>query len=85
MAMKHIVNLERFWLPVGKSYSLTSDGWLGDPKTAGPSRANAEALSTRELADRPCVVLLGEPGMGKTSALDAGQALRPQAPVGFPS
>ena len=79
MAKNSIVNLERFWLPAGKSYSLTSNGWLSDPKSTGLLRANAEAKSTRELADRHCVVLLGEPGMGKTSALASGQALRPQA------
>jgi hypothetical protein len=39
---------------------------------------NSEATSTRALADRRCVVLLGEPGMGKTSALAAGLALRPR-------
>lgn len=77
MATSPIVNLERFWLPAGKSYSLTSKGWLSNPKSDGLWRANTEATSTRELADRHCVVLLGEPGMGKTSALAAGQALRP--------
>lgn len=78
MAKNFIVPLDRFWLPAGKSYSLTSDGWLSDPASTSLWRANAEAMSTRALADRQCVVLLGEPGMGKTSALAGGQSLRPQ-------
>lgn len=73
-----VVNLERFWLPVGKSYSLTSAGWLHDPTSEYLWQPNADAISTRALADRQCVVLLGEPGMGKTSAVAAGNALRPQ-------
>jgi hypothetical protein len=69
MNENRLVSLERFWLPAGKSYSLTSAGWLSDPNTEGLWRPNTEAVSTRSLADRQCVVLLGEPGMGKTSAL----------------
>ncbi|WP_069115050.1 NACHT domain-containing protein [Jiangella alba] len=76
--MNRVVNLERFWLPTGKSYSLTTAGWLSDPNSEGLWRANADALATRALADRQCVVLLGEPGMGKSSALDGGRALLPQ-------
>ena len=52
MAKNSIVNLERFWLPAGKSYSLTSDGWLSDPESTSLWRANTEATSTRELATR---------------------------------
>lgn len=81
MSENRLVSLERFWLPAGKSYSLTSDGWLSDPNVEGLWRANTEAASTRSLADRRCLVLLGEPGMGKTSALAAGKAVRPRAGV----
>lgn len=77
MSENRLVSLERFWLPAGKSYSLTSAGWLSDPNVEGLWRANTEAASTRSLADRHCVVLLGEPGMGKTSTLAAGKAMRP--------
>jgi hypothetical protein len=77
MTNSNVVNLERFWLPADKSYSLTSAGWLSDPDSEGLLRANTDATSTRALADRRCLVLLGEPGMGKTSALAAGKATRP--------
>ncbi len=36
VAQNDIVNLERFWLPAGKSYSLTSAGWLERPHIQEP-------------------------------------------------
>src|SRR5688500_15678364 len=77
MTDSRVVDLERFWLPADKSYSLTSAGWLSDPTSEGLLQADTEATSTRALADRRCLVLLGEPGMGKTGALAAGKATRP--------
>lgn len=78
MTLNH-VDLERFWLPEDGTYTLTPAGWLDDPTDEGLFRANAAAVSTGELAERQCVVLLGEPGMGKTSTLAAGRTVAPQA------
>ncbi len=72
-----IVNLERFWLPEGRTYSLTQSGWLTDPDVGGLWNPNPDAVATPALADSRCLILLGEPGMGKTSALRGGAALRP--------
>lgn len=78
MAGDTTVNLERFWLPLGSSYWATSAGWLGDPRDGGLWSPNAGAVVTADLADQRCLVLLGEPGMGKTSTVAQGAAVRPQ-------
>ena len=77
MAHKPVVHLERFWLPAGRTYSLTHNGWLSDPDPSSSWTLNPDAVSTRELANRRCLVLLGEPGMGKTSAVASGHGVRP--------
>ena len=63
-------NWKRFWHPVGDEAQLRlwDGGFLEDPEH--PTLPGAPELRTiEELAERCCVVLLGEPGMGKSRAL----------------
>ena len=60
----------RFWCSREGSFSLDDYGFLFDP---GPERRhfyNPAVLSFDDIARSPCLVLLGEPGLGKTVALD---------------
>lgn len=77
MTKMRTVDLDRFWLPVGQSYSITPAGWLADVEPGDLRWVNTSVVKSQFLADRKCLVLLGEPGMGKTSALAGGRSLRP--------
>lgn len=72
-----LVDIDRFWVPAGESYSSTYDGWLADPSGHARLGGSANALTTDELRAVRCVVLLGEPGMGKSSALEMSAYLKP--------
>ncbi len=71
----------RFWTPQKKSIQLglsafwggDYEGYLADPEDKLLGVENRHLLSTERLLElRPgCFVLCGEPGMGKTRALDA--------------
>lgn len=61
---------KRFWCPREGSFALDGFGFLFDP---GPDRRhiyNPAVVSFGDIAKLPCLVLLGEPGLGKTVALD---------------
>lgn len=59
-------NWKRFWCPIGSAINLTEDGYLIDPTTEWGHRANPTAFLFEDIEDIPCLVLLGEPGMGKS-------------------
>jgi hypothetical protein len=59
----------RFWCPRGKEYRLSDDGFLMDPES-DLGRYWAENIDSFDKIQRfPCLVLLGEPGAGKSTAL----------------
>ena len=60
---------ERWWMPAGVRPKLDVQGMFYDP--AGPvgKYLNREATRLDALDDVPCLLLLGEPGMGKTTEL----------------
>lgn len=62
----------RYWCPRAGEYNLTEDGFLHkDPEYSFISK---DAKSLADLADVPCLVLLGSPGMGKTDELTRAQS-----------
>jgi hypothetical protein len=71
-----IVPWKRFWVPFGEAIHCGPDGqnFLDDPEGDFGRHLNPNVRSLDELRDRPCLVLLGEPGMGKTSTLEAERA-----------
>jgi hypothetical protein len=48
---------------------LDNDGFLSDPSVPYGKDVNPDLVTFEEIADRDCLILLGEPGMGKTTEL----------------
>lgn len=63
---------KRFWCPRGGSLRLTNRGFLVVPDQEW-SYHYTDVVPFEAIADRQCLVLLGEPGIGKTTALETQQ------------
>lgn len=74
-----LVRWDRFWAPVDGELDLSDDGYLPDVKFHGKRMYNAGVVPLDELASSACLVLLGEPGTGKSQAVRvaAGRAVGP--------
>lgn len=57
-------NWQRFWCPSTGKLLLTDEGYLSDPEFFNP-----EVVTLESLMGVPCLALLGEPGMGKSRAM----------------
>lgn len=67
--MKAKYSWKRYWtLPDGK-ISLTDNGFLDDPTGSFGKYANPDLVSIDTLKDVGCLVLLGEPGLGKSTEI----------------
>ena len=60
---------KRFWCAREGSISFADDGFVADPEGDGWLSFNPALRSFEEIADVPCLALLGEPGIGKSTAL----------------
>jgi hypothetical protein len=63
-------NWKRFWSPRDRKIYLSDDQYLPDPESQFGKVLNPDLLSSSEIAAKPCLVLLGEPGIGKSRALN---------------
>jgi hypothetical protein len=61
---------KRFWCPKEGSYALDERGYLLDPKSEYSKYYQTDAVDWDALANTSCLALLGEPGIGKTHALE---------------
>jgi hypothetical protein len=59
----------RFWCPRDGALVLASDGFLLDPESPYGAAANPDVVPFERIESAPCLVLLGEPGLGKSTAL----------------
>lgn len=50
--------------------NLSDGGFLNDPEGKYAKYAGQDVIPFEEIADRPCLALLGEPGVGKTTVVD---------------
>jgi hypothetical protein len=59
----------RFWCPRDGALVLASDGFLLDPESPYGATANPDVVPFERIESATCLVLLGEPGLGKSTAL----------------
>src|SRR6266446_390987 len=62
---------KRFWSKPAGTLHLDDLGCLINPEQLGGLALNPEVVTLEQVADTPCLALLGEPGSGKTSALES--------------
>jgi hypothetical protein len=62
---------QRFWCPREGVIQLGSDGFLVDPQSDWGHLRNPDVQPVDFLTEIPCLVLLGEPGIGKSTTLQA--------------
>lgn len=66
-------NWKRFWSPRGESINLSYDGYLPNPDDEWERHNNPHVVPFEAISETPCLVLLGEPGMGKSHTLESVQ------------
>ena len=59
----------RWWSPRGGTISTFADELLPDPASKYGRDLNPRLVALDDCADKPCLVLFGEPGMGKSTEL----------------
>jgi hypothetical protein len=67
---RNLYDWKRFWCPREGRFDLADRGFLVDPEDALAWFGRSDVVSFESIADAPCVVLLGEPGIGKSTALE---------------
>jgi len=66
---------KRFWCPRGGTFSLSDGGYLIDPDSEYGRLLHPGAVSFSKMQGSPCLMLLGEPGIGKTTAMASHYSL----------
>lgn len=71
-----IIPWTRFWCPIDKGISCGDSGrdFLSDPESDFGRILNPNVLNIDTLLEQPCLVLCGEPGMGKSKALELAKS-----------
>jgi len=64
-------NWKRYWVPHGTAISLADDGYLLVPSDRWTKHINPGLVTLDSLHDHPCLILLGEPGIGKSKTLES--------------
>lgn len=66
--MVDLPDIARFWLPADSELPLLDRGFMPDPRS-GLTPWVPDAREFEEIAHIGCLILIGEPGLGKTTAL----------------
>ncbi len=69
--MSQAYDWKRFWCPRSGKINLAGFGYLYDPDIDFGRYLNPDLVTFDAIADVPCLALLGEPGIGKSSAINA--------------
>ena len=64
-----MTNVQRFWVDREATVSLTPDGFFEDPTTEWGPYVQPTVHPLAHFSDTPVLILLGDPGMGKSSEL----------------
>ena len=67
---EQVYSWKRFWCPRSGSLNLADGGYLGDPSSEWGQYYNPNLVSLEAIANIPCLVLLGEPGIGKSQEME---------------
>jgi hypothetical protein len=67
---KRTYNWKRYWCRREGQFSLADGGFLVDPNSEAARYYKSDVVAFESIASKPCLVLLGEPGIGKSTALD---------------
>ncbi|GAP99541.1 NACHT domain-containing protein [Leptolyngbya sp. NIES-2104] len=65
-----IYGWKRFWCSRSSQFDLSDRGYLTDPDSDWGRYCNSTLISLDAMAEMRCLVLLGEPGMGKSKELE---------------
>ncbi len=71
--VKPIYNWKRFWCPRTGSFDLSDGGYLTNPDSEWGHLYNPDVKSFESITTIPCLILLGEPGIGKSQAMQTAQ------------
>ncbi len=62
---------ERFWVDAERRVEIDSESFFPDPRSEHNwLRPSMEAYTLDEVSEEPCLILLGEPGLGKSRAVE---------------
>lgn len=67
---EQVYSWKRFWCPRSGSLNLSDGGYLCDPSSEWEQYYNLDLVSLEAIANIPCLVLLGEPGIGKSQEME---------------
>src|SRR3990172_1045272 len=67
--MSQLFKWKRFWCSRSGYISLDDNGFMMDPEHRYSAFYNKDVGPFEEIQKFPCLILLGEPGSGKTTAL----------------
>jgi predicted NACHT family NTPase len=68
--VKQKYDWQRFWCPRSSQINLADSGYLYDPDEKWGLAYNQDLVKLEKIADVPCLILLGEPGIGKSHELE---------------
>lgn len=80
--MTAVLDWTRLWCPREGGFSRADDGFLEDPTGEYGPKLCPNIRSTDSLSELPCVVLLGEAGIGKSFEIKRLQRLAEQSSAG---
>ena len=61
---------KRFWCPRDGAINLSDEGFLFDPESEHAKYIAPDVVAFESISHLPCLALLGEPGIGKSTALE---------------
>src|SRR5436190_13777206 len=67
--LKENYTWQRLWCPLDGRLGLAEDGYAWEQ-----GALNKDLVTLESQADVPCLILLGEPGMGKSTTIDSWRA-----------
>jgi predicted NACHT family NTPase len=66
---KKYYNWKRFWAKREGQLNLSDNGYLFDPDSEWGKIYNPDVFQFSEIVNTPCLILLGEPGIGKSTVI----------------